>query len=137
MWTETRLPLYRRNRLFINVTSMVDVLLILLIFFAISTTFEQSGALEVNLSKTKTMEAPSVNKSHEIIFFSKGSFSLDGIRLNSDQFVQKVRGWSLQEKGEGVLLRADRSVPYGDVIELLDQLRAEGILKIQALTKNE
>ncbi|SRR5258706_9810668 len=137
MWTEARLPLHRRNRLFINVTSMVDVLLILLIFFAISTTFDQSGTLEVNLPRTKTMEPLAPEKSHEVTFFHKGSFALDGMRLNSDQFIQKVRGWSLQEKQEPVLLKADHSVPYGDVIELLDQLRAEGVLKIQALTRNE
>lgn len=136
MWTDTHLTLHRRSRLFINITSMVDVLFILLIFFAVSATFDQTGTFEVDLPSAQGGDAPVV-KTHVVTLFKRESLALDGARMDLKQLIEKVRSWPQAEKSKPVLLKADKQAPYGEVIHLLDELRKEGVLKVQALTKNE
>lgn len=136
MWTDTHLTLHRRSRLFINITSMVDVLFILLIFFAVSATFDKTGTFEVDLPSAQGGNAPAV-KTHVVTLFHGESPALDGVRMDIQDLIGKVRSWSPAEKTKPVLLKADKQIPYGEVIHILDELRKEGVLKVQALTKNE
>ncbi len=135
MWLEPHLSKHRRRQLFINVTSLVDVLFILLIFFALSTTFDRLGALELNLPKAKSSKPATTQKNHEINIQKNGTYSLDGVTVSKKALIAKVRGWSFYEKSLPVVLKADQKTPYGDVVGLLDELRREGILKIEALTR--
>jgi biopolymer transport protein ExbD len=137
MWTETHTPLHRRNRLFINLTSLVDVLFILLIFFTLTATFERSGVFDVNLPKAKTGGERTDRKAHEITVFNQKELALDGIRMDSDELLARVKQWPEEEKTQPVLLKADEAVPYGKIVSLLDGLRSEGVVKVQALTRNE
>jgi biopolymer transport protein ExbD len=139
MWTEPHVYRYRRSRLFINVTSLVDVLFILLLFFILSTTFNRFGSLDVNLPSTQTAPPPAdkAPQMHEVMIYKDGHYSLDGTRLSLKELVRKTKSWSPQEKFRPILLKADQEVAYGLVMQLLDKLRSEGILKIQALTRNE
>jgi len=137
MWTDQRLTLHRRSRLIINVTSMVDVLFILLIFFALSTTFDKYGAFDVNLPSSEKAAPPIPEKTHEIVLFQNDSVALDGVRMSLTELTGKVHVWPDEEKSKPVLLKADKKTPYGEVIRLLDDLRKEGVLKVQALTRNE
>jgi biopolymer transport protein ExbD len=49
--------------------------------------------------------------------------------------MKSIQKWTLREKNEPLILRADYQVPYGDIVGFLDDLRAEGVVKVQALTK--
>lgn len=134
-WAEPHLSKHRRRSLFINVTSLVDVLFILLIFFAVSTTFEKFGSFEMNLPKSKTAQPYQEEKSHQILVRSNGQFILDGVTYSKKTLLGRIAKWPLKEKTYPVVLKADFAVPYGEIVELLDALRAQGILKVQALTK--
>ncbi len=136
MWTDSHLTLHRRSRLFINITSMVDVLFILLIFFAVSATFDQTGTFEVDLPSAQG-GAVSAVKTHSVTLFHGESPALDGVRMDMQDLIKEVRSWPEAEKSKPVLLKADKQIPYGEVIHMLDELRKAGVLKVQALTKNE
>jgi len=136
MWYQPEIK-HRRSRIFINVTSLVDVLFLLLIFFALSSSFNSLGALDVNLPWAQTVAPAETVKSHEIMMYRDGRLALDGRKMSLDALVEEVARWSLKEKFDPVFLKADKSISYGKVISLLDQLRGKGVLKIQALTQNE
>jgi biopolymer transport protein ExbD len=137
MWAEPHLSKYRRGRLFINVTSLVDVLFILLIFFALSSSFDRLGSIELDLPKAKTSKAASQAPSHEITVTSRGEYKLDGVIFSREGLISAVKGWSALEKKSPVVLKADDKTSYGKVIEVLDVLREHEVKKIQALTKKE
>lgn len=118
----------------INITSLVDVLFIILIFVLVSTTFLEQPALNIELPEAKTA---GLHRVEEVMV----SISGDGlIYLNEQQIKKEKLGGLLRMciKKEGkelpVVLKADKSVNYGIVIEVMDIMRSVGVKKLIALT---
>ena len=127
----------RNNKQFmsdINVTPLVDVMLVLLIIFMVAAPMMIQG-VEVNLPKTTTKnikgrEDPlmlTVNKKREI-FLENHSVKLKSLELKIKKIFQNRR-----EKE--VLLRADKDVPYGFVIEVISRVKKAGIDKLGMVTE--
>jgi biopolymer transport protein TolR len=118
----------------INVTPLVDVMLVLLIIFMVTAPMLMQG-VEVNLPKTttrniKTQEEPlmlTVNKEQEI-FIEKQLIMLD----NLDTKIQKI---FQNRRDKEILLRADKEVPYGFVIEVIAKVKQAGIDKLGMVTE--
>lgn len=122
-----------KESLGINITSLVDILFILLIFVLVSTTFLEQPALNIELPKAKSAGLENVR---ELVV----SISKTGqIYLNNQPVSIKRLGYCLQvemKKDEKmpVVLRADKDVPYGLVIEIMDIMRGVGVKRLIALT---
>lgn len=118
----------------INVTPLVDVMLVLLIIFMVTAPMLMQG-VEVNLPKTttkniKTKEEPlmlTVNKEKEI-FIEKHRIKLDNLEIKIQKIFQNRR-----EKE--ILLRADKEVPYGFVIKVIAKVKQAGIDKLGMVTE--
>jgi len=137
MWMERHRLLYRRNRLFINMTSLVDILFILLLFLLLSTTFDRSGAFPVNLPRAETAGYASAAKTHELLVTADGRLALDESRFGEEELFRTLRAWPEGEKSKPLLLKADERVPYGKIVHLLDRLRASEVFRVEAVTTNE
>lgn len=127
----------RNNKRFmsdINVTPLVDVMLVLLIIFMVAAPMMIEG-VDVNLPKTtakniKTQEDPlmlTVNKAGDI-FIENQAVALDGLEPKIQKIFQNRR-----EKE--VLLRADKDVPYGFVIDVIARIKKAGIDKLGMVTE--
>jgi len=120
----------------INVTPMVDVMLVLLIIFMVTAPMMLQG-VEVDLPQTttkniKTKEEPlflSINKNQEIF--------LEEDRMKLEDLEMKIRTISKYRRDKGILLRADRQVPYGFVIRVIARLKRAGIDKVGMVTEPE
>jgi biopolymer transport protein TolR len=118
----------------INVTPLVDVMLVLLIIFMVTAPMLMQG-VEVNLPKTttkniKTQEEPlmlTINKEQEI-FIEKQLITLDSL----DTKIQKI---FQNRKDKEILLRADKEVPYGFVIKVIAKVKQAGIDKLGMVTE--
>jgi biopolymer transport protein TolR len=118
----------------INVTPFVDVMLVLLIIFMVTAPMMMQG-VEVNLPKTttkniKTREDPlilTVNKAGEIF--------LEDRRINLEDLEAKVKSIFKYRREKGILLRADREVPYGFVIRVIAGIKRAGIEKLGMITE--
>lgn len=117
----------------INITSLVDILFILIIFLLVSTTFLEQPALNIELPKAKSAGLENVQ---EVVV----SISKTGqVYLNNQPVDIKRLGTLLQveirkDEKVPVVLRADKDVPYGLVIEVMDIMRGVGVKKLVALT---
>lgn len=117
----------------INVTPLVDVMLVLLIIFMVTAPMMTQG-LEVNLPKTTTkslrqQEDPlmvSINK-EGIIFLGKVPVALSLLR-------QQLSGVPDEKKNEPIYLRADEEVPYGMVIKTMAEIKRAGFDKLGMIT---
>lgn len=117
----------------INVTPLVDVMLVLLIIFMVTAPMLMQG-VEVNLPKTttkniKTKEEPlmlTVNKEKEI-FIEKHRITLDNLEIKIQKIFQNRRD-------KEILLRADKEVPYGFVIKVIAKVKQAGIDKLGMVT---
>jgi biopolymer transport protein TolR len=118
----------------INVTPLVDVMLVLLIIFMVTAPMLMQG-VEVNLPKTttkniKTKEEPlmlTVNKEKEI-FIEKHRITLDNLEIKIQKIFQNRRD-------KAILLRADKEVPYGFVRKVIAKVKQAGIDKLGMVTE--
>jgi len=118
----------------INVTPLVDVMLVLLIIFMVAAPMMTQG-VDVNLPKTttksiKTQEDPlvlTVNKDKQIF--------LENQQVNLDDLAVKVEKIFENRREKEVLLRADKDVPYGFVIQVMARVKKAGIDKLGMVTE--
>jgi biopolymer transport protein TolR len=118
----------------INVTPLVDVMLVLLIIFMVTAPMMMQG-VEVNLPQTtvkpiKTREDPlilTVNKKREIY--------LENYRIELDGLEEKVKKIFQNRRDKEILLRADKDVPYGFVIKVISRIKRAGIDKLGMVTE--
>ena len=117
----------------INVTNLVDVVLVILIVFMISAPLMQSG-IEVNLPKTKVADA-TVSDGVVVTIDPKGFTYIDDRLINLDEFEMKIKDAYDQASNKKVFLRADASVTHGTVIDIMGRIKAAGISEIGLVTK--
>ena len=118
----------------INVTPLVDVMLVLLIIFMVAAPMMMQG-VDVNLPKTttkniKTLDEPlmlTVNKKKEI-FLENHPVKLDRLEL-------KIKKIFENRREKEVLLRADKDVPYGFIIDVMARVKNAGISKLGMVTE--
>jgi len=113
----------------INVTPLVDVMLVLLIIFMITAPLLQQG-IDVNLPKAKGKE---LSPSERIVITIKkdGKIYVD----KSAVTLKSLRKRLSKKTNKEVFLRADRDVPYGLVVSVMGELRDIGIEKIGMVTE--
>ncbi len=129
---------WRRKRIYpkmhdINVTNLVDVVLVILIVFMISAPLMQSG-IEVNLPKTKVADA-AVSDGVVVTIDPKGFTFIDDRIVDLDQFEQKIREAYDVAASKKVFLRADASITHGTVVDVMGRIKAAGISEVALVTK--
>lgn len=117
----------------INITPLVDVVLVLLIIFMVTAPVLQSG-IEVNVPKTRTVKQ--ITEERMVISIDKQQrvfLGNDPININSIASVlkQKVRDPSHQS----IYLRADEDVPFGAFATVMDAVKQSGITNVSIVTQ--
>ena len=109
----------------INVVSLIDVMMLLMIIFMITAPMMQGG-VDVDLPRA---EARPLNaKSALVISVTRdGRIFADETQLSLSEFRSSFRGLAAKAGRGGVYLRADRRVDYGRVVEVLAIMRAAGV----------
>ena len=116
----------------INVTPLVDVMLVLLIIFMVTAPMLAAG-IKVNLPSASTAR-PLDNREPVIVVIAKdGSLSVGKDPVSRDQLAAKVRA-KLGDSNGMVQLRGDRDASYGDVVSVMDDLAASGIARIAIMS---
>jgi biopolymer transport protein TolR len=109
----------------INVVSLIDVMLLLLVVFMITAPLMQGG---VDVSLPKAQGRPLEQKSGLVVSVNRdGQIFVDDARLSYDEFRASFRALAQQRSSQGVYLRADQGVPYGTVVRVLAVMRAAGV----------
>jgi biopolymer transport protein TolR len=117
----------------INITPFVDVLLVLLIIFMLTAPILQSG-IELDVPQTKTVKEISQDKL--VVSIDKGQrLFLGNDPINIHELGSTVKSKMGAQQNQSIFLRADRSVPFGTVAMVVDELRQSGIEQISMVTE--
>ena len=112
----------------INVTPVVDVMLVLLIIFMVTAPMLATG-IKVNLPSAKTAQ-PLENKQPVVVVVAKdGAVSVGKDPVSQDELAATVKA-RLGDSNGVVQLRGDRDAAYGDVVSVMDELAANGVTRI-------
>jgi TolR protein len=115
----------------INVTPLVDVMLVLLIIFMVTAPLMQQG-IDVNLPKAKGKELPPEERI-SIVVKKGGALFLNDQPISKTDMISKLT--AISKLNPNVFLRADKDVPYGTVVEIMGDIKEAGIEKLGMVTE--
>jgi biopolymer transport protein ExbD/biopolymer transport protein TolR len=117
----------------INITPLVDVVLVLLIIFMVTAPILQSG-IEVNVPKTRTVKE--ITEERTVITINKDQRVFMGNdAVNINEIAAKLRGKIRDPRGQFVFVRADQDVPFGAFATVMDAVKQSGITNISIVTQ--
>ena len=120
----------------INVTPLVDVMLVLLIIFMITAPMLQHQ-VEVNLPEV-TNEPRTASEEQLVLTVTKeGSVFLNSQAYTLEALKPQLELLSQSQPGQEMFLRADAEVPYGRVVQVMDAVKKAGILRLGMITQPE
>jgi biopolymer transport protein TolR len=120
----------------INVTPMVDVMLVLLIIFMVITPMLQKG-VSVDLAKVNNPESmPDADKEDALIVavMRDGKIFFGNDQTAPDQLTQKVKDRLANRVDKRVFIRADARAKFGSVVQVVDNVRSAGVDQLGLLT---
>jgi len=113
----------------INVTPLVDVILVLLIIFMVTAPMLHRRALHVQIPKASQSERVAT-QALRVELDGKRRLWLEGKSMIVEDLIAELKRRSEREPELPLSLAADQAVPYGEVVALLDRLRASGVKRI-------
>ncbi|MEQ6918303.1 ExbD/TolR family protein [Halomonas aquatica] len=128
-----RFPRRRRDPVEVNLTPLIDVVFLLLIFFMVSTTFETRQALELELPESQSgqeMEAMPVT----LVVTAAGEYRLDGRIYSADTLGDALAARAEEARENGLVLEADGRAAHADVVRVLDRAAGLRILQVRIAT---
>ncbi len=118
----------------INVTPMVDVMLVLLIIFMVTAPMMTQG-LNVDLPETTSKSLRQEEKPLILTINKDSEISINNVPLVRKLMIQELEKNYNANKDQPLFLRADKNVPYGTVVEVMADIKAVGFDKIGMITK--
>jgi biopolymer transport protein TolR len=118
----------------INVTPMVDVMLVLLIIFMIAAPMLHQG-IEVALPRADAQNLPMRTEDPLVLSIDReGSLFLRETQVEIEDLVDQLKVEIESRGDDAVFLKGDKDVPYGRVVEVLDVLHQGGIVHVGMVT---
>ncbi len=117
----------------VNITPLIDVVFLLLIFFMVSTTFQREAELSIELPEASSEAPESVDPRIEIAIDATGRYFVNGRPLVNRQ-PETIRK-ALKQASEGrksapVVISADANTPHQAVVTVMDAARQLGLVKL-------
>jgi len=118
----------------INVTPLVDVMLVLLIIFMVSAPLMQQG-IQVDLPKTKSPALSEQEKQIVLVIKSNGAVEINKNEIPLASLTEKLRAIYEKKEKKEIYIQADKAVAYGLVASIMAQVQAAGIIHIGLVTE--
>lgn len=126
----------KKKKLLLNITPLVDVLLILIVFFVVTSTFMEQPGIKLELPKSQTADLQRVEKA--VLMVSEDSklyFRNKEVSLNE---LPAILNDAMQESiDKSLIISADKVVHHGLIISIMDIARQSGVQKLVVSTEPE
>lgn len=134
-------PDYKEETVEVNLTPLIDVVFLLLIFFMVSTTFDRHAKLKVSLPESSTKATQQQGEPLVLSIDAKGNYFLNERQLVNQQ-LDTLKQAILKTVGENhenikevaLVLRADASTPHQSVVRAMDAASQLGLTKLSIAT---
>jgi biopolymer transport protein TolR len=122
----------------INVTPLVDVMLVLLIIFMVTAPMMQEG-VSVDLPEAKASELQREQTADEVVISvsGPGNIFVNDVAVKEDQLEAKILELTRDRPTRAVYLRGDKTVPYGIVARIMATLMNAGVKNLSIITSPE
>ena len=117
----------------INVTPFVDVMLVLLIIFMVTAPMMVEG-VNVDLPQTTAQPLESEKEPLVVTIDKEGQVFINDFKTNRDIFATKLSKVLEARQDRTVYLKADKTIPYGVVMQVMSDIRSTGVAKLGMVT---
>ncbi|MCP3982401.1 MAG: biopolymer transporter ExbD [bacterium] len=116
----------------INVTPLVDVILVLLIISMVAAPMLQRG---INLELPATETATEIEESRVVVSLDRnGRIRINERPVHVELLLERMKGLAATNPTETVYLQADKLLPYGEVLLVMDKIRSAGVTRVALVT---
>ncbi len=117
------------KKLTLNLTSLIDVLFILIIFFAVSSTFLEQPGIELKLPEAESSESYTTQKI--ILYIDKdNNLFLNDQMISENTMIEEINNLGKLKEEGSIVLKADTEVDHGEIIKIMDMLRKNKFYKL-------
>ena len=118
----------------INITPMVDVILVLLVIFMVTANFLKKESININLPKVQAAD-PNVKKSTQLAITRDGKLVLEGKSVSEKELFANLEREAKFRANMRVTLSADENLSYGTITKLMGVIRKAGVSQIALSVK--
>jgi biopolymer transport protein TolR len=119
----------------INVTPLVDVMLVLLVIFMVTAPMMQQG-VEVNLPKADTKSLAPKEDTLVVSIEKSGRTTINSTEVAGGELQSKLTSMLAGRSKREVFLKADSAVPYGEVVQIMAQIKGAGVERLGMVTES-
>lgn len=127
-----------REELHLNLTPLIDIVFLLLIFFMVSTTFTQESHLSLDLPQADADSTPVTEEAIEVVVSASGEYSVNGKGLVNQQrdTLQRAISKTLGQRDTAPLvITADAKATHASVVQAMDAAGRLGLVNISITTR--
>ncbi len=119
----------KKRKTQINLTALVDVLFLLIIFFSVSTRFTDQQAINVDLPETVTSSTVSTSEKLILIMQDEKELFINGKLVQWEEVSNEIAN-KVYDRNQKVILNIDEKISHGKVVSLLDILKLHQFKKV-------
>ncbi|MBI2608163.1 MAG: biopolymer transporter ExbD [Deltaproteobacteria bacterium] len=119
----------------IEITPLIDVVFLLLIFFMVSTTFVSAPGIKVDLPEATAQDIVRKKEDVTIVLKTNNDIIFNQVKVSFLELKQKLNQTAVTHKDTLVIIKADTTVSHGRVVEVMDAARASGLTQLAIATK--
>mgnify|MGYP002625392275 CR=1 FL=1 len=123
----------QKRKTIINITSLIDVLFLLLIFLLVSTTFIEEPGMKLTLPEAESAEVGE-KKEYTLYLSRDGGLFLNNIPVAMDSLQSRLTSALPEMQDESLTLKADTETSHGVVVKAMDKARLAGVKKLVVAT---
>lgn len=116
---------------------MIDMVFLLLIFFALTNTFEMQRFLELNLAKSSSGTELKETKRLTLDISKDNQITLENELVELSELKAKLKAIIQQDTEVALVIEGDENVPHGHVVELMDAANGAGVKKIMITVRRK
>ena len=128
-----QLKVNKKRKPVINITSLIDVLFLLLIFFMVSSTFLEEPGMKLTLPQASSAEVGE-KKEYTLFLNATGDLFLNNRSIDIDSLEVDLKAILPEMKDQSLTLKADTDVTHGKVVKVMDKARLAGVKKLIVAT---
>ena len=118
----------------INITPLVDILLVLLVIFMVTANFLKKESININLPKVAAAD-PNVAQSVQITLTKDGQLLMEGLNTTEVKMISELANEVKYRPNMRVTLSADEKLPYGAIAKAMGLIRKSGVSRIALSVK--
>lgn len=125
----------RRDDARIEITPLVDMVFLLLIFFMLSTTFIVSPGIKVNLPQSSAEKVTQEKKEVQVVITEDNKVFVESMLIDMGELKQRLVGAARQDPQTLVIIKADAKALHGKVVEVMDLAKESGLNRMAIATQ--